>query len=135
MPVAGGGGTEAMTVLRSRVTAGNPPAAVQMLGFDIIDWAKEGVLANLNDVAKEENWDAVVPDALKAFSKYDGQWIAAPVNVHSTNWVWVNLDILKKLGLEIPKTWDQYIAAMDKAVAAGYIGLARWPGVAGRNNL
>ncbi|RZK89982.1 MAG: sugar ABC transporter substrate-binding protein, partial [Methylobacterium sp.] len=42
MPVAGGGGTEAMTVLRARVTAGNAPTAVQMLGFDILDWAKEG---------------------------------------------------------------------------------------------
>ncbi len=43
MPVAGGGGTEAMTVLRARVTSGNAPTAVQMLGFDILDWAKEGV--------------------------------------------------------------------------------------------
>jgi glucose/mannose transport system substrate-binding protein len=122
MPVSGGGGTQAMTVLASRVTAGNAPAAVQMLGFDIIGWAEQGVLANLNDVAEEENWDAVIPDALKAFSKYDGQWIAAPVNVHSTNWVWTNLDLLNELGLDIPKTWDEYIAAMDAAVAAGYFG-------------
>ncbi len=34
-----------MTALRARVTAGNPPTAVQMLGFDITDWAKQGVLA------------------------------------------------------------------------------------------
>ena len=47
MPVAGGGGTEAMTVLRARVTAGNAPTAVQMLGFDIQDWAAEGALADL----------------------------------------------------------------------------------------
>ena len=39
MPVAGGGGSDAMTVLRARVTAGNPPTAVQMLCFDILDWA------------------------------------------------------------------------------------------------
>ena len=31
MPVAGGGGEQAMTVLRARVTAGNAPTAVQML--------------------------------------------------------------------------------------------------------
>ena len=42
MPVAGGGGTQAMTVLRARVTSGNPPTAVQMLGFDSLDWAKQG---------------------------------------------------------------------------------------------
>lgn len=54
MPVAGGGGTQAMTVLRARVTSGNPPTAVQMLGFDIQDWAKEGALGNLDEVAAAE---------------------------------------------------------------------------------
>ena len=124
MPVAGGGGTEAMTVLRSRATAGNPPAAAQMLGFDILDWAELGVLANLNDIAEEEGWDAVIPDALKGFSKYEGNWIAAPVNVHSTNWVWANKHIMDELGIDEPETWDEYIAALDAAVAAGYYGLA-----------
>ena len=51
MPVAGGGGEQAMTALRARVAAGDPPTAVQMLGFDILDWGKEGVVADLNDVA------------------------------------------------------------------------------------
>src|SRR3712207_4865066 len=46
-PIAGGGGTQAMTVLRARVTSGNIPTAVQMLGFDIQDWAEQGVLADL----------------------------------------------------------------------------------------
>ena len=124
VPIAGGGGTEAMTVLASRMTAGNPPAASQMLGFAILDWAEQGVVANLNDVAEEENWDAVIPEALQKFSKYDGKWIAAPVNVHSTNWVWTNLRLLDELGLDIPQTWDEYIAAMDAAVEAGYYGLA-----------
>jgi len=54
MPVAGGGGEAAMTTLRARVTAGNPPTAVQMLGFDILDWAAEGALGNLNPVAERE---------------------------------------------------------------------------------
>ena len=72
MPVAGGGGTQAMTVLRARVASGEPPTAVQMLGFDILDWGKEGVVADLNDVAAEEGWDKVVPPALQAFSMYDG---------------------------------------------------------------
>lgn len=123
-PIAGGGGTQAMTVLRSRATAGDPPAAVQMLGFDIKDWAELGLLANMNEIANAEGWDAVVPDALKEFSKHEGNWIAAPVNVHSTNWVWANRSIMDELGIDIPQTWDEYIAAMDAAEAAGYIGLA-----------
>ncbi|MDC7235200.1 MAG: ABC transporter substrate-binding protein [Spirochaetales bacterium] len=123
-PVAGGGGDQAMTVLRSRATAGNPPVAVQMLGFDILDWADLGFLADLNDVAAAENWDAVVPEALKYFSKYDGQWIAAPVNVHSTNWIWANKEILDGLGIAMPQTWDEFIMAMEKIQASGKIALA-----------
>ena len=124
MPVAGGGGESAMTVLRARVTAGNPPTAVQMLGFDILDWAEQGALADLNDVAARENWDAVIPKALQAFAKYDGQWISAPVNVHSTNWVWANKAVLDKLGLAQPQTWDDFVAAMQAAKDAGYTALA-----------
>ena len=124
MPVAGGGGESAMTTLRARVTAGNPPTAVQMLGFDIQDWAAEGALGNLDAVAAAEGWDAVVPAALQAFSKYDGHWIAAPVNVHSTNWVWANKAVLDNLGIAQPTTWDEFVAAMQKVKDSGLVALA-----------
>ncbi len=124
MPVAGGGGTQAMTVLRARVTSGNAPAAVQMLGFDITDWAKEGALANLNPIAEEGGWDAVVPEALQKFSKYDGEWIAVPVNIHSTNWVWANKPLLDELGIAQPTTWDELVAAMEAVKAAGKTAVA-----------
>lgn len=124
MPVAGGGGTQAMTVLRARVTSGNAPTAVQMLGFDITDWAEEGALANLNPIAEEGGWDAVVPEAIQKFSKHEDQWVAAPVNVHSTNWVWANKGILDELGISEPQTWDELIAAMDAVEASGKVALA-----------
>ena len=125
MPVAGGGGEAAMTALRARVTSGNPPSAVQALGFDITDWAKQGVVANLNDLAGKEGWDKVVPTALQKFSKHDGKWVAAPVNVHSTNWVWANKAVLDKAGVNtMPKNWDEFIVALDKVQKAGYVGLA-----------
>ena len=119
MPVAGGGGTEAMTVLRARVTAGDAPTAVQALGFDILDWGNQGALANLNDVAAKEGWDAVVPEALQAFAKVDGKWISAPVNVHSTNWVWANKAVLDANGIAVPESWDDFKAAIEKLAAAG----------------
>lgn len=124
MPVAGGGGEGAMTVLRARVTAGSPPTAVQMLGFDILDWAAEDALGNLDEIASAEGWDAVVPAALQGFAKYDGHWVSAPVNVHSTNWVWANKAILDELGLAQPTTWDEFVAAMQAAKDAGYVALA-----------
>ena len=119
MPVAGGGGEQAMTALRARVTAGNPPTAVQMLGFDITDWAKQGVLGDLNEVASKEGWDKVIPGALQKFSKYDDKWIAAPVNVHSTNWIWINKAALDAAGGKAPESWDELIAVLDKMKANG----------------
>ena len=125
MPVAGGGGEAAMTAVRARVTAGNPPTAVQMLGFDILDWGKQGVVADLNAVAAKEGWDKTVPAALQKFSKYNGKWIAAPVNVHSTNWVWANKEVLAKAGVTSePKTWDEFIADAEKVQKAGFIAIA-----------
>ncbi len=119
MPVAGGGGEAAMTALRARVTAGNAPTALQMLGFDIKDWAAQGVLGNLNEVANKEGWDAVIPEALQFFSKHEGNWIAAPVNVHSTNWVWINKKALDAAGGKAPTTWDELVAVLDAMKANG----------------
>ena len=124
MPVAGGGGEQAMTVLRARVTAGNAPTAVQGLGFDIIDWANQGALANLNDVAATEGWDAVVPAALQQFAKVNGVWVSAPVNVHSTNWVWANKAVLDANGIAVPETWEDFAAAMETLAAAGVTPIA-----------
>lgn len=124
MPVAGGGGEAAMTTLRARVTAGNAPTAVQMLGFDITDWANEGALGNLNAVATAEKWDDVVPTALQAFAKHDGNWISAPVNVHSTNWVWINKAALDAAGGKAPESWEELVTLLDAMKANGITPLA-----------
>lgn len=124
MPVAGGGGESAMTVLRARVTSNNAPTAAQMLGFDILDWGEQGAAADLNAVAAKEGWDAVVPAALQNFAKYDGKWISAPVNVHSTNWVWANKAIFDELGLSAPINFDELVATLEAIKKAGYTPLA-----------
>ncbi|MDB2402080.1 ABC transporter substrate-binding protein [Litoricolaceae bacterium] len=124
MPVAGGGGESAMTVLRARVTSNNAPTAAQMLGFDILDWGEQGAAADLNAVAAKEGWDAVVPAALQNFAKHDGKWISAPVNVHSTNWVWANKAIFDELGLSAPINFDELVATLEAIKKAGYTPLA-----------
>ena len=125
MPVAGGSGEAAMTVVRSRVTAGNPPTSVQMLGYDILEWADQGALSNLDETATAEGWDDVVPEALQFFAKHDGHWISAPVNVHSTNWVWASSKIMDELGVtEPPADFAGLLDIAKRAQEAGYIGVA-----------
>jgi glucose/mannose transport system substrate-binding protein len=122
--VAGGGGESAMTVLKSRVVSGNPPAAAQIKGPSIQEWGDEGVLANLEGVAKKEGWDDLLPGVVSDVMKYDGKYVAVPVNVHRVNWMWANPEVFKKAGATIPKTWDEFFVAADKIKAAGMTAVA-----------
>ncbi|RWP61268.1 ABC transporter substrate-binding protein [Mesorhizobium sp.] len=124
VPVAGGGGDAAMTALKAMVAAGNYPTASQMLGYTVLDYAAAGVMGDLTETAVKEGWDKSVPAALQKFSVYDGKWVAAPVNVHSVNWLWINKAVMDKIGGTEPKTFDDFIALLDKAKAAGVIPLA-----------
>src|SRR5262245_35936008 len=122
--VAGGGGEAAMTALRSRVVASSPPTAAQIKGPLIQEWGGEGVLANLDSVAKQGNWDALLPPVVSQVMKYQGHYVAAPVNVHRVNWMWVNPEVFKKAGAQVPKTWDEFTTAADKLQKAGFIPVA-----------
>ncbi|MBK5001811.1 sugar ABC transporter substrate-binding protein [Pseudomonas sp. S31] len=125
--VAGGGGATAMTVLKSRAVAGNPPGVAQIKGPDIQDWAATGLLDTdvLKDVAKEEKWDSLLDKKVADTMKYEGDYVAVPVNIHRINWLWINPEVFKKAGIDQPPTTlEQFYAAADKLKAAGFIPLA-----------
>ena len=122
--VAGGGGDSAMTVLKSRVVSGNAPAAAQIKGPSIQEWAREGVLANIDATAKANKWDELLPAVIASGLKYKGSYVAAPVNVHRVNWLWFNPEALKKAGAKPPTTWDEFFAAAEALKKAGVIPVA-----------
>jgi glucose/mannose transport system substrate-binding protein len=122
--VAGGGGENAMTVLKSRAVSGNPPTAAQIKGPSIQEWGELGFLASIDDVAKTNKWDSLLPGVVSDVMKYDGKYVAAPVNVHRVNWLWANPEVFKKAGASIPTTWADFIVQAKKIKDAGYIALA-----------
>ncbi|WP_084187314.1 ABC transporter substrate-binding protein [Andreprevotia chitinilytica] len=117
--VAGGAGENAMTALKTRVVSGNPPAAAQIKGPAIQEWGDEGVLTSLDDVAKADGWDKVLPGVVINTMKYKGHYVAAPVNVHRVNWLWVNPELLKKVGAKAPTTWDAFFKTAEALQKAG----------------
>jgi glucose/mannose transport system substrate-binding protein len=122
--VAGGGGDAAMTVLKSRVVSGNAPSAAQIKGPSLQEWAREGVLAPIDDVAKAEKWDELLPKVVSDIMKYKGNYIAVPVNVHRVNWLWANPEVFKKAGAKVPATWDEFFIAAELLKKAGVTPLA-----------
>ena len=123
-PIAGGGGDAAMTALRARVMSGNPPTAVQLKGPSIQEWAREGVLADLDPVAREENWTEKLPPLIVDTMQYDGSYVAAPVNVHRVDWIWANPEVLAEVGAAMPTSLDEFNATAGKLQEAGITSLA-----------
>lgn len=123
-PVAGGGGDQAKTALQARIASGNPPAAVLILGQNIIDWAKEGMLGNVDTLAAAQGWDAALPQAVKEFTRIDGHYVSVPTNVHRTDMIWVSKDAFDKIGAAYPATWEELNALAPRFREVGIIPLA-----------
>jgi glucose/mannose transport system substrate-binding protein len=123
-PIAGGGGDAAMTALRARVVAGNPPTAVQLKGPGIQEWAVEGAVADVQEVATAEGWDDVLPPALAEIMKYEGKYVAAPVNIHRVDWIWANPELLAQVDADVPTSWDEFNTTAEKLMEAGITPLA-----------
>ncbi|MEO8241998.1 MAG: ABC transporter substrate-binding protein [bacterium] len=111
--------------LRADVVAGNAPAAVQLKGPEIAEWNQTNMTANMDELAASEGWDKVVAPELLPVMKPDGHWIAAPMNIHRINWIWGNKAAMAAVGVtELPKTWADFNAACEKAIAGGKVCLA-----------
>ncbi|MFM2036598.1 MAG: hypothetical protein RL459_1863 [Pseudomonadota bacterium] len=119
-PIAGGGGAQARTVMANRTMGGDAPTAAQYnYGKQYEEIIKEGLLNDLDDIAKKGNWDKLLPEKIKNAVKVNGKYFAVPVNLHNENWVWYNKAVLAKAGAKEPTNLDEMIAAMDKVKAAG----------------
>lgn len=123
-PVAGGGGDQARTALQARIAAGDPPAAMLMLGQTVIDWANEGLLGNVDALAARENWDAVLPSAVQAFTRVDGHYVSVPTNVHRTDMIWASVAAFEAIGAPLPQSWEDLNALAPRFIEAGIIPLA-----------
>ncbi|QBI02255.1 carbohydrate ABC transporter substrate-binding protein [Pseudoduganella albidiflava] len=124
---AGGGDAQAdaITLLRKRIAAGNPPAAAQMMPVDAIgQWGRQGALGGIDRLARDEGWDKLLPAAVAATLKYRGSYVAVPVHVHRNNWLWMNAAVLARAGVRAPGTWQEFFAAAEAIRRIGVVPLA-----------
>lgn len=123
--VAGGGGANARTILKSRIVSGNAPGAAQIKGVSIQQWGRTGLLGNVNPVAKSQHWNKLLDPVFVKLIKYKDNYVAVPFDNHRVNWMWINPVLMKKAGVEkVPSTWDELVVALKKFKAAGIIPIA-----------
>ncbi|WP_428673529.1 ABC transporter substrate-binding protein [Roseibium sp.] len=123
--IAGSGGT-ARPIMISRITGGDPMGATQFNhGRQAEELVEAGLMRDLTDIAKAENWAEVVrPSSLLDSCTLDGRIYCVPVNIHSQQWLWLNNSVFEKAGIPVPSNWDEFAAAAPKLEEAGIVPLA-----------
>lgn len=92
--------------------------------------SSQGLLSNLTSVAQSRGWDKILGPSLQTTCRYSkegimgsGDWFGV-TNYGEYVMVYYNKDMFAKQNLAVPKTLDEFEAAMQKFTAAGITPLA-----------
>ena len=120
------GGENARGTTVNRIIGGNPPTAAQFnISKQFVDLVEQGLLQSLEEVASAEGWrDFIYPPELIETCEFEGEFYCVPVNIHSWQWMWINNDVYKQVGLPVPQTFEEFLAGAPTIQAAGIIPLA-----------
>jgi glucose/mannose transport system substrate-binding protein len=124
--VAGGSGTEAKAVLKTRMLGGDPPDTFQVhAGQELIGtWVVADTMEDLTDLYNEQGWfDKYPPGLIDMMSTDEGIW-SVPVNIHRSNVLWYIPSNLEGWGVEPPATWDDFLAICPTLQDQGVVPLA-----------
>lgn len=122
--IAGGSGGNQKQALQARFAAGNPPAATQVQAQDVIAYAEQGALGDVDALADKDKWASIISPEILPYTKAGANYVAVPIGEHRENMLWINQKLLDKVGGKAPATWDEFDALADKFKAAGVIPLA-----------
>lgn len=122
--VQGGGGKSAMTVLKSRALAANPPEAAHLKGYELKEWAGLGFLRDLTPMAEHLGWYSQMPPMVRATLSQNGALMAVPTGIHRVNWLWLNRKIFERNKLTPPTDWAKFVTVADQLKKRGITPLA-----------
>jgi glucose/mannose transport system substrate-binding protein len=119
------GGVNARTAAINRTVGGTPPTAMQFnTGKQFDDLVENDLLRDVDQLATEQKWKSIMPEAIVAAATRNGKMFAVPVDIHGQNWLWMSKSALAKAGASEPTDWDDVFPVLDKLKAAGLVPLA-----------
>jgi glucose/mannose transport system substrate-binding protein len=120
-----GSGSTARPIIISRILGGDPMAATQLNhGRQAQELIEAGLLQDITDVAEAGGWaDIVNPPSLLDACTLDGRIYCVPVNIHSSQWIWLSHSAYENAGLDVPTDWNEFIASAGDLQAAGTLPL------------
>lgn len=112
--------TEMMNKLRAQIIAGDPPACSQLKGPEIAAWSKIAPTVDLDAVVAAAGYEKVVAPDLAKLHKPWGKWIALPLQIYSTNMLFLSKRAMDKAKADKPPvTWADFNALAEKMKVAG----------------
>jgi len=112
--------TEMMNKLRAQIIAGDPPACSQLKGPEIAAWSKIAPTVDLDSIVAAAGYENVVAPDLAKLHKPGGKWIALPLQIYSTNMLFLSKRGMDKAKADkIPVTWADFNALAEKMKSAG----------------
>jgi raffinose/stachyose/melibiose transport system substrate-binding protein len=132
---------EAETVLRTKLIKNDIPDVMLIAGN--ATYGELGRAGVLEDFADTELIDSIQPSYLDMVDRLVGpekDGVYGMPYATNANTVIYNKQKFEELGLEVPKTWDEFIAILEKAKAAGEIPIYltlkdAWTGMISLNSL
>jgi len=124
--VAGGAGTNAKAVLKTRMQGGDPPDSFQIhAGHELIDtWVVTDMMEPITFIFKDNNYLDKYPKDLIDIISYKGQIYSVPVNIHRSNVLWYNKKVLRDNNTTVPSSLDEFFQVGNKLKSNGIIPLA-----------
>lgn len=126
--IAGGAGSAAKDLLQTRLQSGNPPDTFQAhAGLELKDYIDAGQLEDVSDLYDEFGLTDAFPSDLIDLLTVDGAIYSVPSNIHRSNVVWANPDVLEAAGVDPsarPATISDWITDLQKVEDSGAIALS-----------
>jgi glucose/mannose transport system substrate-binding protein len=124
--VAGGAGSNAKAVLKTRMLGGDPPDSFQVhMGHELIDtWVTTGYMQPLDSLYEEMGFNNQFPQGVLDIVSYNGHPYSVPVDIHRANVLWFNKQVFADAGLQPPTTFDEFFADAAVLQAKGITPLA-----------
>ena len=123
-------GNENMSKMKTRFAAGDAPDIIWTSPSDMLWYCQSDLLAPVDDVFNGDNYDGtgkVCDDfkyqAVVDMNTVDGKLMALPVELCAGSWYY-NKALYAELGLEIPKTWDEFVSNNAALLEAGISPIA-----------
>ena len=123
--IAGSGAT-AIPIMVSRIAGGDPMGAFQFNhGRQAEELIEAGLLRDITDIAEAQGWrDVVNPVSLFDACTLDGRLYCVPMNVQSSQWMWLSNDAYEQAGVPVPASWTEFVETAPALEEAGIVPLA-----------